>query len=122
MPYRYTLQQEEGYALLVTVGEVGTGGEVLDFVDTMLADLKKRHYSRVLIDETQLHVNMDQYDTYSFAEKLANHLPGQGLRIATIHAPQNKEIYGWAETFLRNRSINYRTFPDKEEALGWLLK
>ena len=122
MSYEYTLHREEEYVLLVTTGDVRTVDDVLTFVDAAVKDVKKRQCSRMLIDETELRVNMDQYDTYSFAEELANHLPAQGLKIATIHAAQNKEVYGWAETFLRNRSINYRSFPNKEEALGWLLK
>jgi len=122
MPYEYTLLQEKEYMYLHTSGTVRTVDEVLTFVAAMLADLKRRQYSRVLIDETELTVSMDQFDTYTFAEELATHLPAEGLRIATIHAPQNKDVYGWAETFLRNRSINYRTFPDKDSALRWLLK
>ena len=122
MPSRYTIHQEAEYVLLVLGGDVRTADEVLAFVNSMLIDLKKRRCSKVLIDETALFVDVDQFETYSFAEKLATHLPAQGLRIATIYAPQNKEVYGWAETFLRNRSINYRTFPDKDSALKWLLK
>jgi len=120
MACEYSVQQKEGYLLFKLTGSFDSSDEVVDFATSMIRIVLENQCLRVVLDEHELQINFDQFDAYSFAEKLTETAPRIGIRIGTIRSDESQDYYRWLETTLRNRSVNYRIFADESEAVRWV--
>lgn len=122
MPYSSVVIDKKDYLFFVIGGEVDALEDVIAHTDSIISQALKSQRNRLLLDETQLVMNIDGHDAILLAEHLANtHLPSRGMRAAVVCAPQNQNLIRSFETALQNRSINYKMFMDVEAAEKWLL-
>lgn len=78
---------------------------------------------RVLLDKTRFLNEFDYHDAILFAESpITDFMVEHGLRIASHIRPASLEVERSYETLMRNRSVSYKPFVDKEKAIEWLLK
>lgn len=120
MPYTYTIHEEEDFLNVIVTGSTESAVETARFATQLGTEAQKRARTHILLDETGFEPLLDQFDIYNFSEKLSVQFPALGLKIAVLHREERRKFYTCAETFLRNRSINYRVFQDRTEALKWL--
>lgn len=120
MAYEYTVQSMAGYLLFTITGTNYTAEDVLNFSEEIFSIARQKECSRLLLDERQLAMDFDQFDTYYFAENLASRVPAMGLRAAVLASPENIKQHSWTETLFQNRSINYKVFITMEKAIEWL--
>jgi hypothetical protein len=78
--------------------------------------------SKILIQGSDLTMQLDAYDTVIFAEKMDQiSLALKGLRLATVSSSKNAEARSFVETALLNRSVSYKVFTKVEDAITYLL-
>ena len=82
----------------------------------------KLNCSKVLIQGSDLTMQLDFYDTCIFAEKMDQiSLALKGLRLATVSSAKNAKARSFIQTALSNRSVSYKVFTNVEDAIDYLL-
>lgn len=121
MPFNRSFKEEADLVRMITTGSIDTVEEYLDKLKIGTLRLKQLRPRRVLVDDTELTVNLDVLDVSLGAADLEkDEFSSLGIRAAALYRPEHKGIYRVIETAYRNRSINYRLFESEEEALAWL--
>lgn len=123
MPFSLTTKPQDGYLLVESAGSIDSDSEAIDLYFTPQVERTiETGVKRLLVDERALAINLDYHDVVEIAEDWSRQaLQSQGVRIAVIHAGESTEKHEAYETAAFNRSIAYRTFPNRAQALGWLL-
>ncbi len=85
-----------------------------------MKEAEKYDCDRFLFDERKLVMNLTSHDVYLLAEEFSGKLLHSGFRVAALHTIDNAHVGSDFETMLRNRSFNYRSFAEREEAVAWL--
>lgn len=120
MSYHYNLTIKNDHIRFDNHGEVETIDDARQFGHAAMSEALHHGRDRLLFYEKELVMNLTTHDVYLLAEEFADKLLHSGLRVAAVHADHNREVGQHFETMLRNRSFNYRSFVDEQEALVWL--
>lgn len=121
MAYKYNVTQESGYLHFTISGNAHNAEDARQFAYKVIVQAEASACSNIFFDEKKLETNLTSHDIYTLAEEFSGLIVSEGFRIAALHTARNAEVGKMFETMLQNRSINYRTFMDKKEALNWLL-
>lgn len=108
------------YLLFDVTGTEDTVEDVRELAKTLIHHVKEENCHRVLLDERNLVIEYDVHDFLTVAEDLASTVPTMGIRVATLFSENNKSYFQWIETAMQNRSMNYKIFTSKQDALEWL--
>lgn len=121
MPAKHEITPMDGYIVVRSTGVFDNADEVLKLAET-LGQVARTYPERgMLLDQLDAVDNQDFQDAYELSESdLISDLAMLGLRLACLCTPDNLEINRAWETLLQNRSINYRAFLDRDEAVTWL--
>lgn len=112
---------QDDVVLLTVTGVTRTVTDLLqygEYVDRICAEHARK---RVLMDERDLVMDEDTLTAYDFSESdniVA--LATSGIRIACLSSVDNLEMNSSYETYMQNRSLNFRVFTDRDEAMEWL--
>jgi cephalosporin-C deacetylase-like acetyl esterase len=121
MSYTVEIIDKKDYLLFVTTGKADDFFEMTAYSDLILAHTLKHKQKRVILDETEVTVDLNAYDATMLAERLvADMVPSMGLRGAVVCAQCNVAVARIFETAFLNRSINLRMFEDMQSAIDWL--
>jgi hypothetical protein len=95
--------------------------EIQSIVQTLLQRLKESGKNKILIDRSHNYTSKSLTTLYSEASHFQK-LGGAGFRVAVI-APNfyNDDNAKFYETVAHNRGFNVKYFPNKEDALQWIL-
>jgi len=121
MPYRYRVDKKDDYIFFDVRGEADTVEDSRWFANEAIKEAERLDCDCLFFDERHLSMNLTSHDVYVLAEEFSQLLLHSGLRVAAFHVADNSDVGGAFETMLRNRSFNYRSFTDKDEALDWLV-
>lgn len=93
---------------------------LIDIAKDIVAALKKRQYTKVLIDVTQLRGHLNTIDTYDLGTRdfptLKQNKPMK-IAICDNHISENLRFF---ETVSRNIGLNIRVFTIDDDAIQWL--
>ena len=123
MPVYATFTVMDGYLLVESSGEMATFEDGVAYIQSQVDAAREEGMLRLLVDDRKMTVSLDYSDILSLAEYWQGKgLQSLGLRVAALappSAPQGQLAY---ETTAGNRSIVFKVFFDRREALDWLLK
>jgi len=122
MPYSLITTDKQDYLLFITNGSIQSADEFWDFLKDVATQGIEKKYNRLLFDHRTLYLQITQYDALMCVEKLLNvGIPIQGFRTAMITSKNSLEVGKFVETALTNRSVTYKRFETRKDALDWLL-
>lgn len=122
MAYSLTFSDQQDWLLVVAEGDVTGFPEYAEKAQRVVESVLETGVKRVFLDDRRLVLSVDAHDITLLAEKLGEaNLQSIGLRLACLCKPECNELYRTIETIYQNRSLNFRIFCDKDEALEWLL-
>ncbi|BDQ38299.1 hypothetical protein SYK_26590 [Pseudodesulfovibrio nedwellii] len=118
---KFTLELENDYLFSSTTGTVNTLEEMQQYATAILNKTYKYGIKRILLDQTGLKNNTSSLDASLLANSVEIDMAAvQGIRVATIVTPNEYSIAVTYENALFNRSLNCKTFMEKEQAMQWL--
>lgn len=88
---------------------------------TVVREILRTNAKRIMLDDRELAVSLDAIDIKDIADVLEqSNLQTMGLRLACMCRQLDRDTYQLIETMYQNRSLNFRLFQKREEALEWL--
>lgn len=123
MPVHVTITAMNGYLLIESSGEMETVEDGVEYIQAQIDAALKEKIQRLLVDDRNLTVSIDYSDILALADYWEKRgLQRIGLRAAALAPPSAPQAQLAYETTATNRSIVFKVFFDKQEALNWLLK
>ena len=111
----------EDVVQLVVVGKTASVADLLKYSRAVADSCAAKACRRVLMDERALIMDEDALAAYEFSESDSIvELATSGIRIACLSSHENLKQNLAYETSMQNRSLNFRVFTDRGEALVWL--
>jgi hypothetical protein len=121
VPFRVAFLEDEGIVELVLAGVIDVAS--LQVAITMAGrEGVERLSGRYLVDSSAQLAGGNAFDVLSLAEHVAAMGPGFLERQAFVSPDEARaaEHIAFYETAARNRGLEVRVFPCREEALAWL--
>nr|WP_321260542.1 hypothetical protein [uncultured Pseudodesulfovibrio sp.] len=117
----FTFKLEENHLLVTTAGTVTTHEEMQQYAAAILDTVTKSNVKRVLRDETNLTNLTTSLDATLLAQSAEVDMAAiLGIRVANVVKQEGYPIAITYENALFNRSLNCKTFIEKEQAIQWL--
>ncbi|MGE4421804.1 MAG: hypothetical protein AB7D39_05865 [Pseudodesulfovibrio sp.] len=123
MNYTACIQPMETYLKITVSGTMESLEDMADFAELLsrMGDEYGLHW--MLLDEKRLKKYLDVLDAYRLAEAdITAQAATRGVRMACLPNPEDIEFARNMETILHNRSVSYRVFENKDEAVAWLTR
>jgi len=122
MTYSQVFTEKKEYLLCISDGRISDVGVFIEWAVALVSKAKATGYTRILIDNRTLTLELSPLDVITFAKYLEDMGAAQfGFRLAALTSPTNVEISRLVETSLTNRSASYKIFKNPAEAKKWLL-
>ena len=123
MPVCATFTVMNGYLLIESSGEMATFEDGVAYIQAQVDTASREGLLRLLVDDRNMTVSLDYSEILSLAEYWEGKgLQSLGLRVAALPPPSTPHGQQAYETTATNRSIVFKVFFDRQEALNWLLK
>lgn len=120
MPYKLVFIEQVDFLEVVTTGEITTFEEFIERVEDFLLKAFQVGAKRILLDNMQLITAADAYDTTRMVEYLLeNDIQKEGMRVASLCDARSFDAFKANEVIFRNRSLRYKVFKSREDALRW---
>ncbi|MBG0790064.1 MAG: hypothetical protein H0S80_06150 [Desulfovibrionaceae bacterium] len=119
--YSIEYQIEGGVVHARVCGVISTGSEAACKAREVVDSAIKSGIYRVLLDERELDISVDIHEIIAIAREFEDrHIAFYGGRVACLYRPEKKNLYKAYETIYQNRSLSYRLFDGRDQALAWL--
>jgi len=123
MPYTACIQHLDTHLEISIRGTLATEEELADFVELLTRMSIDYNTTRGLLDGRFLKKELDVLAIYKMAEsEPVAQAAIRGVRLACLPNPEQMDYSTTMETLLHNRSVEYRVFTDRDEAVAWLTR
>lgn len=119
MTYKLSIKEESGILYFHVTGKI-----TIETASSMLKDIvnesEKRQFKKILVDITDMTGSLKTLEQYVFARLIPEKF--KKIKIAMIDKEEDKNIWEFFETSVRNKGYNMLTFTDIDDAKKWLLQ
>jgi len=116
-----TLELEDDCLHVTTTGTVDTCEEMRRYATVLLDKAIEFNVRRILLDETGLKNTTTSLDASLLADSAeVNTATIRGIRVANVVSNEGYALAVTYENALFNRSLNCKTFLEKDQAMQWL--
>ena len=119
MAIQYTIKTEGDLLVVDTSGFDESLEEVQRYGMEILDACKRGKHTHVLCNEQDLEYRLGTFDTYQYAEFLAEQIPHLGKAAIVCNEKAITDAKFW-ETVAVNRGLMVRVFKDMDSARLWL--
>ena len=122
MTYTIDFKVEGDVLFVKTSGKLHGVETFSEKAKTVVGEILRTNAKRIMLDDRELAVTLDALDIKDIADQLEkSNLQTMGLRLACMCRKLDSETYKLVETMYQNRSLNFRLFQSRDEALDWLI-
>lgn len=117
----YAAKQRDGFLEIVPDAQTDSPGEIMSYVDEVLARCRELGVDRLLLDHRKLLFQMEHAGAYEVALQCTDRMTDDlHLRIAIVARPERMEFARIYETIGQFRNIRIKAFDDAALAASWL--
>ncbi|WP_319470777.1 hypothetical protein [uncultured Pseudodesulfovibrio sp.] len=121
MPLNIAFELNETHLLCLATGRIETSEELYQFNTAMVQAVEKTGLRRILLDMQKSDSSLDYHDVLTAENReTSDRFAMGGIRIAAVVSPHRLKAHQLYETMAINRSIVYKAFSGKQQALDWL--
>jgi len=120
MSIQFQIEETPDYLSVRVTGE-GTADEVWRQYDSIAEHCNRANKNKLLVNYTEAYEELSLWDRYFLGER-AQIFAYQRIKVAAVLRPDQLDPKRFGEMVAQNRGVNYRAFPNTEDALEWLLK
>lgn len=119
-----TSRVEDNYLLIESSGVVNNAGDEKLLTFQCYEEIAKTDIKRIVLDHRKVEFRASITDMFVVVSDYSTDFPTElrSRRIASVVAPEYKELCMFWETCALNRGYNFRLFTDFESALEFLLE
>ena len=107
--------------LAVRCTGTGTAEEAWRQYDSLAERCNRTNKNKLLIDYTEAYGEISLWDRYFLGDR-AQIFAFHRIKVAAVARPEQLDPQRFGDMVAQNRGVNYRAFPNTEDALEWLLK
>ena len=119
MPYELSIKKEAEILYFYTTGKI-TMETASSMLKEIIDESAKHQFKKILVDITDMTGSLQTLEQYEFPKLIPEEF--KRMKIAMIDKEEDKNIWQFFETSVRNRGYNILTFTDTDDAKKWLLQ
>jgi len=120
MSVQFQIEETPHYLAVRVIGE-GTAEEAWRQYESIAEHCNRANKNKLLIDYTEAYGEISLWDRYFLGER-AQIFAYHRIKVAVVARPDQLDPRRFGDIVAQNRGVNYRSVPNAEDALEWLLK
>jgi len=119
MTYDLSIKEESGILYFQVTGKI-TMETGISMLKEIVDETVKRQFKKILVDITDMTGSLKTLEQYELPKLIPEEF--KKVKIAMIDKEEDKNIWKYFETSVRNKGYNMLTFIDIDDAKKWLLQ
>lgn len=116
--YSVEFNFEDGFLELRAKGQINGIKNMMEYSGLGISKAFEKNYQKVLIDETDLEINLSDHDQHELMSYFLNDFPKSlSLKFSVVYTEGNKEVAKFFEDLSNRVGFDCKFFLTREEAL-----